>query len=453
MSRRAAALFALALCACERPPEIALDIRLPEERRLLRTVTRLELRAERDGRVLAQRSFPSTATWVGLEGVSHGPRTVFTLEGVVGQSDVVGYGRSCPVDFHGPGQRVHLYFAPSTFFAPTPAPPLVERIAPVALALADGTVLVAGGQTGGAATEAAERFAPGSATFADAPERALDGPRSHAALAEVPGIGAIVVGGLGEGGRALATADVYLAASGVFLPVDAVTLGARVGHRAVTLPDGRVLVTGGGPVPGGAPLATTAVIDVQEDGSAAITRGPDLAEARRDHAAVVAGDRAIVIGGYGTTGAPLATLEALFPDGTFSPIASLRHARAEATATVLDNGSILVVGGAGDESGTPRADAELFDPYTRTTTVFAVAPRKGHTATPLGQSRVLIAGGVGPDGQPLTSAELYTPSTGFVSARPLTTPRAGHVAIALCDGTVLVVGGGPGAEIYTPRPR
>src|SRR5205823_55108 len=104
---------------------------------------------------------------------------------------------------------------------------------------------------------------------------------------------------------------------------------------------------------------------------ALVTPGPQLSEERHDHAAVVAVGVPMVFGGYGMAGTPLKSVEALTSTGgvaAFKTIAQLTFARAEATASLLADGSILVVGGC-DETGAPRADAELYNPITRSTTV------------------------------------------------------------------------------------
>src|SRR5205809_8112086 len=75
--------------------------------------------------------------------------------------------------------------------------------------------------------------------------------------------------------------------------------------------------------------------------------------------------------------------------------------------------------------------------------------RIDHTATLLNDGRVLVAGGglsyIGPGSWLYTvhaSAELYDPATGaFAPADDMTTPRAAHTATMLADGRVLIAGG------------
>jgi hypothetical protein len=420
-------------------------------------VARLDLVATRDDRVLAQASFAASAPFVSVAGVPHGSRTVVRLDGVTNAGDVVARGRTCPVDFT-QGGSVPLYFAPTNFFAPTVGAPALTRTGAIVVPLSDGDVLVAGGADAGGALGSAELYSTASATFG-ATSLALDQPRREAEVVLLPNVGALITGGLDAQDQPVATAEIYVDAQKQLVPLTNVLLDARVGHRTVLLTDGRVLVTGGRSASARA-LATTVFVRVQAaTGTAQVLPGPPLATARYQHAAVVAVGVPVVIGGYALDGTPLAGIEALQPADAATPaafvaIASLRFARAEATASLLGDGSIFVVGGAGDSAGTPRADAELYNPITRTTTIFPLAAaRRAHTATVLPDGRVLVAGGVGGDGQPLSSVELFAPppdGVGFVSERPLRTPRAGHVAVPLCDGTVLVVGGAPGAEIYTP---
>ena len=65
-----------------------------------------------------------------------------------------------------------------------------------------------------------------------------------------------------------------------------------------------------------------------------------------------------------------------------------------------------------------------------------VAQHLGQTATLLQNGQVLIAGGE------TASAELFNPSTGaFTATGSMTVSRSGHTATLLPDGRVLIAGG------------
>lgn len=135
---------------------------------------------------------------------------------------------------------------------------------------------------------------------------------------------------------------------------------------------------------------------------------------------------------------------------TFENTGSMSIARTGHTATLLQNGKILVVG------GTNSPSAELYDPASGTwqATGNPLRHRSRHTATLLLDGKVLVTGGSG--AAVLASCELYDPVTGTWSdTNNLTTARSGHTATLLPDGRVLVAGGGDdgylsSAEIYDP---
>ncbi len=108
------------------------------------------------------------------------------------------------------------------------------------------------------------------------------------------------------------------------------------------------------------------------------------------------------------------------------------------TATLLNNGMVLIAGGNG--SGMASISAELYNVATGT---FAVtgsmnAGRYSHTATLINNGLVLVAGGV----SSLASAELYNPASGtFAVIGSLNTGRDRHTATLLNNGMVLIVGG------------
>jgi hypothetical protein len=106
------------------------------------------------------------------------------------------------------------------------------------------------------------------------------------------------------------------------------------------------------------------------------------------------------------------------------------------TATLLDDGRVLVAGGF-------NVTAELYNSETKvwSATGSNLGTHRGHTATKLQNGRVLIAGG---GVCPTTNAtsELYFPDLGkWKPAGQLNTQRYFHAAVLLNDGKVLVTGG------------
>jgi Bacterial Ig-like domain/Kelch motif len=129
-------------------------------------------------------------------------------------------------------------------------------------------------------------------------------------------------------------------------------------------------------------------------------------------------------------------------------LGSLQQGRRSHTATLLDDGRVLVAGGF--TQGTSITDkAELYDPLSET---FRLLParmthaRASHTATLLDDGRVLLCGGWFEVslGQLATTdtAEIFDPVTEtFTAVGPMTTPRVDHASVRLPDGRVLVTGG------------
>jgi N-acetylneuraminic acid mutarotase len=157
-------------------------------------------------------------------------------------------------------------------------------------------------------------------------------------------------------------------------------------------------------------------------------------------------------------------VRAVVAAGSFAFTGSMTTARTGHTATLLQNGQVLVAGGG---NSTVVASAELYDPATGTWTLTGsmATARTYHTATLLPNGEVLVVGGLsngnsGINTSCAATAELYNPSTGQWTATGSTIkPRGNHTATLLRDGKVLVAGGlcsggfdyaDAGAEIYNP---
>jgi len=109
------------------------------------------------------------------------------------------------------------------------------------------------------------------------------------------------------------------------------------------------------------------------------------------------------------------------------------------TATLLNDGRVLVIGTGGDV-GNCRASAQLYDPITEIFTLTGTLPAGlpgycRYAATLLRDGRVLVTSDDG-------SAQLYDPSTGrFARTGSMKNARQSYAATLLADGRVLVTGG------------
>lgn len=132
---------------------------------------------------------------------------------------------------------------------------------------------------------------------------------------------------------------------------------------------------------------------------------------------------------------------------TFTPVGSLRIARDFHTATLLPDGRVVILGGVGDSrAGKPVAKVEVYDPETQQFSVLGrlQRPRHDHSAILLDDGRVLVVGGMdwsGDEPGPVSVIEAYDPA-GQRSTKVgrLRQPRWDHDAFLLPDGRVLVVG-------------
>jgi hypothetical protein len=160
---------------------------------------------------------------------------------------------------------------------------------------------------------------------------------------------------------------------------------------------------------------------------------------------LLADGRVLVAGGSGNNskGEWVDTASAEIYDpaaGTFGATGPMKQARSGQTAALLQDGRVLVAGGASGHFYV--TSAELYDPKTDKFSATGSMPvAGGGTATLLRDGRVLLLAGEGTNTSPATLAEIYDPKTGkFTKGAPFSS--AGYTtATVLLDGRVLITGG------------
>ncbi len=129
---------------------------------------------------------------------------------------------------------------------------------------------------------------------------------------------------------------------------------------------------------------------------------------------------------------------------TYTGSLNIARAGSEREALLLNDGRVLVVGGATGQTDT----AEIFDPSTGSwsfTTGNLVVPRQNTNLVKLQNGRVLMVDGINNPGSGLvylTESEIFDPSTGLWAQTGSTNyARSAPATILLPDGRVLVAGG------------
>ena len=227
----------------------------------------------------------------------------------------------------------------------------------------------------------------------------------------------------------------------------------RASHTATLLPNGKVLIAGGFKKVHTYEQVYFNSAELYDPKTRTFTPTGKLNVARCGHTATLLPDGTVLIVGGGSD-QPLASAELYDPRReTFVPVGMMASPRQGHTATLLKNGNVLISGGRTDghtESEIFNVRVKRFEPAGNLT-----VNRSGHTATLLPDGKVLIAGGAALNGNKhkvLSSAELYDPATDKCTpAGEMTMVRYKHAAILLPDTTVLIVGGSDEVVLHLNR--
>jgi MYXO-CTERM domain-containing protein len=331
--------------------------------------------------------------------------------------------------------------------------------------LPGGKVLVAGGMSGdpapmsfSSATATAKLFDSGTQSWL--PASPMNSARGLHTATLLPGGKVLFAGGVNshnhyafEVGTGLSTAELFDPVTGSFTTTSSMSID-RSDHTATLLPDGNVLIAGGLKHKLNSPQFGNGTLSSAEIFSSAIGSFMPVATTltpRAGHTAThLYNGKILVVGGtstgsYESPGSPLPTAELFDPmTKSWASVDAMSVARAEHTATLLQNGKVLVVGG-GNVFVNGTRSAELFDPTTSTWTALPelTTARYRHTATLLPDGRVLVAGGESETlGQATSAAEVFDPQAGiWTTVGSMSGARFYHSATLVQGGQVLLAGG------------
>ncbi len=172
--------------------------------------------------------------------------------------------------------------------------------------------------------------------------------------------------------------------------------------------------------------------------------------------------KVLICGGYYLTfdGNPSPTLNSCeiydYETGKWSYVASMHYKRSGHTATLLNNGNVLVAGGSAD-SAVELNKCEIYEPKeNRWIEIDSInLARSAHNSLLLANGNVLISGGQNYhySGVPwLSSCEIYDLSKNkWINANKLIYARDSHLSFQLDNSNILFFGGSMGSntwEIY-----
>lgn len=320
----------------------------------------------------------------------------------------------------------------------------VERKNHTATQLADGTVLLIGGENGSGLVRRAEILNIESQTARLSAK--LKTPRANHAAVKLADGRILVTGGHNK--APLNSSEIYDAARGKFVKGPHMA-EARAGHTATLMADGRVLLVGGDS------NGTAEIFDPSTNAFTLIAARPS--SKRAFHSAVLLKSGEVLLaGGLTDNNSPVNTAELFYPaQGTFSDAMQMKSARVRPTLNLLPDGKIQVIGGDGESTIEMfnsqlhyfTARAHILDQVNdsdRLAGILATPSRAGlirkagseslstqsdalppmdalldrgdHSLTDDPQSgRAVVAGGVSPSGQVLKSVVVMSSSAASVT--------------------------------------
>lgn len=381
---------------------------------------------------------PKTGAWQGLPNMSM-ERAEHTAT-LLPNGDVLVTG-----GFHASGQglsEAERFIAGTKQWIAT-KPMHHARGAHTATLLPNGRLLVSGGRDGLQALNSAEIFDPATAQWTEtAPMNTAR--YAHRATLTLPEGKVLITGGVDASNASMNQAELFDPTTGIWTAVGPMKK-ARSRHISAQLPDGGLIIAGDSPV---VEFFDRATLSFQKD--------EEVILLLQNMASLLLPSGQLLVSG-GNSDAYIGSGIILYdPASRWRNSPAMNQARADASATLLDSGDILVTGGQG--RGGFLATAERF--YA-TSSHFAKTgamnqARSSHRTLPLPGGDALVFGGIGPAGY-LAQTERWQAGTGqWIGSGDLNQARAYFAGVRMKDGRLLAAGGwGPNgilssAEAYDP---
>lgn len=322
---------------------------------------------------------PNTGTWRLTHSGLHFARAGHTAT-LLGNGTVLIAGG---FDVNGNLSSVEIFDSTTEQFTLGPSLQTARRIHTAAL-LKDGRVLVVGGYSGSlssfATTGTAEAYDPSSGTWAQQASMPLGLTFSQSTLLADGTV--LVTGGESNGSFALANVFLYDPAANTWKTMNPLIFG-RQSHTASLLPNGKVLIVGGNNR-----IVSTSAVELYDASAGPLGQSTSLSpipEARAIHRAVsLPGGNVLIVGGQAQTGFVLQAEMFDFASQSWSAGGTLNFGRAGHTATLLPSGQVLVAGGVSNtNTGTPAiASTEIWTGSVVGTAIPAGLASAGGTVNP-----------------------------------------------------------------------
>ncbi len=307
-----------------------------------------------------------------------------------------------------------LYNPTSNTFSAVLNVMVLPREFATATLLPNGQVLIAGGLSTSIVTSTTELYDPTTNQFTTGP--AMNFAREHAVAVLLSNGSVLIAGGdIGTNSSATATSEIYDPVANTFAATTPSMNSARTSLMAATLPSSDVLIAGGDS--SGSSFDTAELYHVGTNNFSIVSS--TMNGAREQGTATLLPNGSVLISGGFLVVSNLALAEKTTElystaSGTFQPSSGtvdMNGARANMTATLLPNGFVLIAGGDTTPGGSSLSTTEYYNSVDNTFAATQPSMTVGRalaTATLMQNGQVIIAGGLA-NGSTVNSTDLYTP--------------------------------------------